>query len=238
MASAPTILLVDEIGWFRELGTLFLARSGRVLTTGSANDALAIARRERPDIVITDLDMPDQDGADLCFAIRRDPLLAYTPVVVVIGSKEPKDHARAIRAGATDILTKPLSRAALLESVRRLTCFETPQGRPRIRVATPVRLQLDGAESWGTLLNLSRAGAFIELAEPLPAGPEIALNFKIPGSTRTVAPTAQVVWSRPVSANEPGVGHGVRFMSVDRQSIEALDNFVFEQAPQFAGTGV
>ena len=231
MASDRTILLVDETEWFRELGTLFLARSGRVLTAASADEALAIARREHPDIVITDLDMPGRDGADLCCAIRRDPLLAYTPVVVVIGSQRPEDHSRSIRAGATDILTKPLARAALLESVTRLTRFEKPQGRPRIRVAEPVLLDLGGTNRWGTLRNLSRAGAFIELPEPLPGGREISLSFKIPGSARSVAPTAQVVWSRRARNETSGVGHGLRFMAVDKHSIEALDAFVCERAP-------
>jgi CheY-like chemotaxis protein len=231
VASHRTILLVDETEWFRDLGTLFLARSGRVLTCGSAEEALELARRERPDMVITDLDMPGRDGADLCVAIRRDPLLAYTPVVVVIGSHRPEDHSRAIRAGATDILTKPLARAALLDSVRRLTGFERPQGRPRIRVAAPVRLDVDGTQRWGTLRNLSRAGAFVELPEPLPGGREVSLSFKIPGSARSIAPTAQVVWSRRAQASAPGAGHGLRFMAVDRHSIEALDEFVSERAP-------
>lgn len=234
MSKDRTILLVDEMEWFRELGTLFLAPSGRVLATGSAREAFQIAREEHPDVIITDLDMPDRDGADLCFAIRRDPILAYTPVVIVIGSERSEDHARAIRAGASDILGKPLSRESLLESVRRLTNFETPQGRPRVRVAAPVRLEIDGSETWGTLSNLSRGGAFIEVPGSLPVGREISLEFQIPGSVRTVKPTAQVVWSRPSRTTPHAIGHGLRFIAVDKSSIGALDDFVFERAPQLA----
>lgn len=234
MSKDRTILLVDEMEWFRELGTLFLSPSGRVLATGSAREALGIAREEHPDVIITDLDMPGSDGADLCCAIRRDPILAYTPVIIVIGSERSEDHARAIRAGASDILGKPLSRELLLESVRRLTCSETPLGRPRVPVVAPVRLEIDGSETRGTLVNLSRGGAFIEVPGALPVGREISLEFQIPGSARTVRPTAQVVWSRPSQTTPDAVGHGLRFIAVDKSSIGALDDFVFERAPQLA----
>ena len=232
MSKDRTILLVDEMEWFRELGTLFLSPSSRVLATGSAREALQIARAEHPDIIITDLDMPDYDGAELCCAVRRDPVLAYTPVIIVNGSERPEDHARAIRAGASDVLGKPLARESLLESVRRLTCSETPLGRPRVPVIAPVRLEIDGSETRGTLVNLSRGGAFIEVPGVLPVGSELSLEFQIPGSSRTVRPTAQVVWSRPSQTTPEAVGHGLRFIAVDKTSIGALDDFVFEWAPQ------
>ena len=62
MESKPTLLVVDEIRWFRELGESFLARTGRVISCSSTDRALEIAREERPDVVITDLDMPVSPG--------------------------------------------------------------------------------------------------------------------------------------------------------------------------------
>ena len=60
MTGDRTILLVDDSQWFRELGATFLARSGRVFTAASAAEAIEISRRERPDLVITDLsDLPE-----------------------------------------------------------------------------------------------------------------------------------------------------------------------------------
>jgi uncharacterized protein (TIGR02266 family) len=224
----PTLLVVDEIRWFRELGESFLARSGRVISCGSSDQALEIARRERPDVVITDLDMPDRDGVELCSAIRSDPVLAYTPVVIVTGSRDPADHARAIRAGATDVLAKPLTRIALIESVARLTRFQEPQGRPRVDLAMPVKI--DGADVWGTLRNLSRGGAFLETPAPLPSRGEVALEFQLPDAPRAVRSTAQVVWTRP-ARSRGAVGQGVRFLSLDRESIHALEQFVFAHSP-------
>jgi uncharacterized protein (TIGR02266 family) len=230
MARTPTLLVVDEIRWFRELGESFLARSGRVISCGSADQALEIARRERPDVVITDLAMPGRDGVELCSAIRRDPLLADTPVVIVMGTRDPADHARAIRAGATDVLAKPLSRLALIESVARLTRFDEPRGRPRVDVAIPIKVAQH--DQPGTLRNLSRGGAFLETATALPGRREVELEFQLPDEGRTVRPTAQVVWTRPTSGG--GVGQGVRFLSLDRASLHALEQFVFSRAPTLA----
>ncbi|MCA9511231.1 MAG: response regulator [Myxococcales bacterium] len=228
MGRDRTILIVDEMQWFRDLGALFLARSGRVLAAGSAAEALETARRERPDVVITDLDMPVCDGAELCARIRRDALLAYTPVVVLIGTDDPEDHARAIRAGATDVLTKPLSRTSLLESVGRLTRHARPVGRPRVDTAEPVQLRVAGEASEGTLRNLSRGGAFVELPEPLPSGPEVELAFRIPGSTRAIAPSAEVVWTRPAAHGARRFGQGLRFLRLDARALRALEDYVFE----------
>jgi len=223
-----TILIVDELAYFRELGSVFLARAGRVLTAATAAEGLEIARREQPDVVITDLDMPVCDGAELCARIRRDPLLAYTPVVIVIGTNDPHDHARAICAGATDILAKPLSRTSLIESVGRLTRHERPVGRPRVEMQEPVQLRLQGRAVNGTLRNLSRGGAFVELEEPLPSGPEIELDFHIPGSLRALAPSAQVVWTRPGAKGSRRCGHGLRFLRLEARAFRALEDYVFE----------
>ena len=227
----PTLLVVDEIRWFRELGESFLARTGRVISCSSTDRALEIAREERPDVVITDLDMPGRDGVELCTAIRQDPLLAWTPVVVVTGRNDPSDHARAIRAGATDVLAKPITRVALIESISRLTRFDKPQGRPRIDVDAPVRVE--PSDEWGTIRNLSRGGAFIETPTPLPGRREIGLEFQLPETRRSVRTTAQVVWTRPTRGGR--AGQGMRFLSLDRSSIRALEEFVFSRAPSLSG---
>jgi len=176
-----------------------------------------------------DLELSGCDGAELCRQIRKHPDLAWTPVVIAIGSRSPAEHARAIRAGATDVLTKPLSESALLESVSRLTHTDRPQGRPRVEVAAPV--QIDGASAWGTLRNLSRGGAFVETPSPIASNREVRLDFRVPGSRRAVHPTARVVWSRRSTTQDRPVGQGLQFLDVDRASLSAIEQFVGEQIP-------
>ena len=61
-----TILVVDDAPLLRELGALFLARAGRVITAASGEEALAVARLEQPDLIVADARMPGIDGVTLC----------------------------------------------------------------------------------------------------------------------------------------------------------------------------
>jgi CheY-like chemotaxis protein len=89
-----TILLADDAQLFRDLGSLFLARSGEVTTARDGAEALALAMRERPAVVVADLLMPRLDGAELCRRIKRDPELSGTPVILVV-SATTRSTARA-----------------------------------------------------------------------------------------------------------------------------------------------
>ena len=234
-ASLRTLLLVDEVRWFRELGEHFLARSGRVLSCGNATEALRIARRERPAAIVTALELRGRDGAALCRDVRRDPCLATTPVVIVIGSREAAAHARAIRAGASDVLSPPLSRVALVDAIRRQTRFVRLEGRPRVALTAPVEVEPGGATGW--LRNVSRGGAFLETSAPLPHGCDWLLRFRLPGAAAPLQLTARVVWTR-VGPRQVPAGQGVRFVAVDRAGLEALDAFLAARALQPAEPAV
>lgn len=221
------LLLVDEVRWFRELGESFLARSGRVVSCSSAAEALRIARRERPAAIITALELHGRDGAALCRDIRLDPRLARTPVIVVIDSHEAAAHARAIRAGASDVITRPLSHVALVGAIRRLTRFERPRGRPRVALAVPVQIEPGGHT--GRICNLSRGGAFIETESPLPHGQHLQIEFRLPGAAAALQLTARVVWTRFASPSR-SPGQGIRFEGVDRAGLATLEQFVLARS--------
>jgi uncharacterized protein (TIGR02266 family) len=221
-----TILVVDDVAMFRDLGSVFLARAGRVVTACTGEEALEVVQRERPHLVLADLHMPEMDGEALCRAIKSDPELRATPVVVMVGTDDPKDRGRAARAGADDILSKPLSRVQLLESVQRFLIYDHVQGLPRVELAEPVCISVGSFEAWGTVRNLSRGGLFIESDDTLAPCTEVDLRFELPESEATVEPTAQVIWRRE-SAAEPR-GMGLRFLEVDGGTARRLADYVFE----------
>ncbi len=102
-----------------------LQRAGHtVVATADGAQALDAVRRHRPDIVITDVDMPQLTGLQLCRAIRDHPELQTIPVLLVSGSIHPDDPS-AVDAGATDILPKPFTRSDLLIRISALL-----SGRP------------------------------------------------------------------------------------------------------------
>ena len=233
MERTRDILLVDETRYFRELGALFLARAGSVRTAASCDAALRAAREARPDVIVTDLDVVDIRGTDLCSLLRRDAALADIPVVATVGGASPHDHARAIQAGATDVVTRPLSRLALLESVARMTRFGGVRGQPRAELGGPVQVRQADRELWGRLRNVSRGGAFIEIDATAPGDGELRLAFQIPGhSGGRAAPTAQVMWTTDAHPPAAVRGWGVRFLELDRPTARSLDDFVFVHTPE------
>jgi CheY-like chemotaxis protein len=97
-----------------------LERAGHeVITVTDGAAALEAVRRHRPDVVVTDVDMPRMTGLDLCRAIRADAALCHIPVVLASGSLLPGD-TRAVEAGATATLLKPFLPNQLLECVEEL----------------------------------------------------------------------------------------------------------------------
>ena len=74
MEPRRTILVIDDAPMFRELQSLFLSRTARVLTAESGARGLEIARRERPDLALVDLHMPGMEGDEVCWEIKDDPV--------------------------------------------------------------------------------------------------------------------------------------------------------------------
>ena len=97
-----------------------LERAGhQVVAAPDGAAALDAVRKHRPDVVITDLDMPHMSGLELCRAIRADAQLRHIPVVLASGSLLPGDP-RADEVGASATLLKPFLPAQLLALVAGL----------------------------------------------------------------------------------------------------------------------
>jgi uncharacterized protein (TIGR02266 family) len=222
------ILIVDDAPMFRELESLFLARSGRVLTASSGGEALVTARRERPDVVVTDFAMPGMGGEALCREIKADPDLRGTPVIVVTGADASEEHERAVRAGADDVIEKPISRITLIQAVNRLLRLSV-RGLVRVPLDTDVRIGLPEMETWGRALNVSRGGIFVESVATAEPSTEVQLHFQLPDATDALVPTAKVIWRRVGSAGaRPGLG--LQFLKLDRTSAQRLDDYIYEHA--------
>jgi PAS domain S-box-containing protein len=109
-----SILVVDDMrdaGYV--LGKLLENLGQQVQTVHDARSALEYARRERPDIVISDIGMPDMDGYELARALRAEPLLKDTVLVALTGYGQETDRRRAEEAGFDRHLVKPADIEAL-----------------------------------------------------------------------------------------------------------------------------
>lgn len=90
----------------------------RVAANGRAG--LAAAQEFQPDLVISDVEMPELDGYGLCEALRAQPQLRGTSVLMLTGLHDEDARRRGLRAGADGFLTKPVSAGALREAVGRI----------------------------------------------------------------------------------------------------------------------
>ena len=221
---------MDDTPLLRELAAHILSRVGRVHTVASAAEAMTLARVIGPDLVVADLAMPEVDGAELCRRLKRSALHRDVPVVLLTGSEHAEEHARAVRAGADDVLPRPLERHTLLEAARRLLDENERRGRPRIAIAAPVCLRSPRRAWCGTARNLSRGGVFVESSELLHAHAELELALELPESGGSLASTAQVIWTRPRNATQ-AAGMGLRFLALDRASARRLSEYVGERLP-------
>ena len=104
------ILIADDSRPVRRTIEFVLTRAGFVtLTAGDGEEALAVARRECPPVVLLDVEMPRLDGFEVCRRIREDPALVRTWVVMLTANGRPADELRALEAGADRYVTKPFN---------------------------------------------------------------------------------------------------------------------------------
>jgi PAS domain S-box-containing protein len=114
-----SVLYVEDNPANLRLVRQLLARRGdiRLLASGEALDGLDLARRERPDLILLDINLPGMDGYELLGRLREDPATRAIPAVAISANAMPEDLARGRAAGFRDYLTKPLDVGRLLRLV-------------------------------------------------------------------------------------------------------------------------
>ncbi|WP_354698110.1 hypothetical protein DSM112329_03775 [Paraconexibacter sp. AEG42_29] len=127
-AVAATVLIVEDALTVRELQRSILERAGyRVRAATDGMEALASLADERPDVVLTDIEMPNLDGFGLIEAIRSRPELSSLPVLIMSSRNDAEDRARGLQAGADGYIVKQAFDAAtLLAAVARVLGQEPP----------------------------------------------------------------------------------------------------------------
>ncbi len=111
-----TVLIIDDEPKIVELCRDYLAAAGfEVLTAADGPSGLALARREKPNLVVLDLMLPGMDGLDVCRELRRDGSI---PIIMLTARVEESDRLVGLELGADDYITKPFSPRELVARVR------------------------------------------------------------------------------------------------------------------------
>jgi DNA-binding response OmpR family regulator len=120
------ILVVEDDDDVRDFLIFRLQRLGHdVVPAADGESGLHAIRAHRPDLVVTDWNMPRMTGVELCVAIRADPELACLPVLIVTARGSDADRDEALAAGASDVIRKPF---VPVELVRRIAALLDAEG--------------------------------------------------------------------------------------------------------------
>lgn len=121
MRDVARVLVIDDEPDVRWLLRLSLERIGHeVLLAEDGLRGVAMAQRQKPDIIVVDLMMPVMDGYGVLDALAKDDRTSHVPVLVLTAKALPEDQARSVEAGARRFLTKPFDPEELAEELARV----------------------------------------------------------------------------------------------------------------------
>ena len=117
---APHILVAEDNVEQRSLYVAILTGAGYlVLEAGDGAEAVEVARRERPGLVLMDVTMPGTSGWNAVRTLKEDPETRPIPIIVVTGLASAWDRDASLASGCDEYLAKPVSPVRLLEEVRK-----------------------------------------------------------------------------------------------------------------------
>ncbi len=131
------VLVVDDVATNRLLLRAKLSSAYYdVVVAENGTQALEMARREQPDMVMLDVMMPDMDGFEVCAVLKASAETAHIPVIMVTALDTPEERIRGLEAGADDFLSKPFNDLALFARVRNLMRMKMMFDELRLRDMT------------------------------------------------------------------------------------------------------
>lgn len=217
-----TILLADPVGTRLMLERTCLIRHPHtVVEARCGSEALSLARRHHPRLIIFPGDMGDMDAPSFCRAIRGDGGTRGTSLLLVVTRKRDQTVRAAMEAGANDCLVFPLNRMDLDRKLGIYLNIE-PRRDARFLVQAKVEAVRDRGLFLGTSVNLSASGMLIESLTTFKIGDQVHIRFFLPGNPREIDARAVVVRADA----HPGVRrYGLRFDAIAPADAELIRSY-------------
>ena len=180
----PTVYFIDDSATMREVIKIAFRRENiSVITCPDAASALSQFEENPPDVVITDVIMPDTDGYSVCSQVKQNPQFAKTPVILMSGVVNKSVADRAVAVQADELVRKPFQPQELITRVKNLIGHGTS--------AAPQSSERPASAPAPSLSNL-----FAPQASPRVVPPPPAVN---PPVTALAQQTTEVPWQRAVA---------------------------------------
>src|SRR5687767_4197154 len=137
--SMPHKLLLadDSVTIQRVIELTFADEDVQVIAVGNGQDAIDRVQRDRPDIILADVGMPERNGYEVAAFVKGNPSTAHIPVVLLTGAFEPVDEGRARAVGCDGVLVKPFEPQIVISRVKDLLAGRAPTGMWNAPAAAP-----------------------------------------------------------------------------------------------------
>jgi CheY-like chemotaxis protein len=218
------VLIADDVKLFLAAQRTLLEEAGLdVITVESGREALEQVRQRHPNLIMLDLHMPGMDGAATCAAIRQEPGLECTPIIVMSGRDSKEAQQRSANAGCSEFVVKPDKAEDLLGLVARLLAA-------RRRRATWISVVYGYAEdrahrqTVGRAADLSGTGLLLISGNRLGVGGVLDLEFVVPTQNHTVSVKGKVVRSGTTSSD--AYEAGIHFIEISQGDQEVILDYV------------
>ena len=197
----PTVYFIDDSATMREVIKIAFRRENiHVITCADAASALSQFEQHPPDVVITDVIMPDQDGYSVCSQIKQNPQFGKTPVILMSGVVNKSVADRAVAVQADELVRKPFQPQELIGRVRNLLNAAKPAEAPHVE-------QAGGTSSLDSLFAPPPALARPTLVSPVPG------SLAMPSAPQPEAGSSEA-WPRALAetfsqGNHSPAAHGL-----------------------------
>jgi CheY-like chemotaxis protein len=223
------VLLVDNSKVSLEIEKQFLRETPvKVFTSENGVKAIEFARRLRPDLVYIDLAPPGMDGASCCIAIKEDPDLEGTRVVLLSSPGEMEMTSSRV-AGCDAFLAKPLDRRQFI-TVGRSLLARSNGHEQRVPCRATVTCRTAGTIFYGAIEDLDLSGMFVRSHYAVKSGQRLELKFFVPevgaGMIEAWARACWVNGGRLRRKTQLPAGFGVEFEALDKRAAEQIMEFV------------
>jgi len=213
----PTVYFIDDSATMREVIKIAFRRENiQVITCADAASALSQFEQTRPDVVITDVIMPDQDGYSVCSQIKENPDLSATPVLLMSGVVNKSVADKAVSVKADELIRKPFQPQELINRVKALLEPKSPAPTPSV----------DRGAATNALSNLfapaPAAPRSVAYPPAQPAAQEPAWPRALAEAFSPRQPSQAPVETQPLAPSPTRAAHDLQKLRVEIARLELL----------------
>ena len=222
------IIIAQDIYQVLRQKNSFLERADMlILRVATQDEALAVHRAERADLIITELDMPGMKSEQFCSLIREGGELRIAPIIIVC-MNDKNARERSSRCGVNAVVTRPFKSDLLLAKAKLLlnVCWRETY---RVLLSVSIEGNTSGQMFFCRSLDVSATGMLIETEQTFVLNDRLVCNFFLPDATR-IGVTGEIVRLVQETTGSAANRYGVQFSALAPETKKAIEAFIASKA--------